>query len=313
MHVLAGRTCLWNVDFDARSARRGAIVHGAVTFGPRSRTGRRRNNETMRHRTPLPSVLDVDVTTHGRLPGAADYARTKIGGLGRFTHRPVLNARVRLTRHPDPAVERPVVAQANLDVDGRLVRAQVEGVTAREAIDRLEARLRQRLERAAEHWEALRGRKPAAGAREWRHQSEPTHRPGYFPRPADERRIVRRKAFTPIACSVDKAAVELDLLDYEFHMFTEKGTGFASVLYRAGPTGYRLAQVVPASPEQLAAFEWPLTISPHSAPRITVEQATERLGLLGLPFLFFIDAAQGRASVLYHRYDGHYGLLTPAC
>ena len=33
---------------------------------------------------------------------------------------------------------------------------------------------------------------------------------------------------------------------------------------------------------------------------------------LGFPFLFFIDAAPGRASVLYHRYDGHYGLITPA-
>jgi hypothetical protein len=36
------------------------------------------------------------------------------------------------------------------------------------------------------------------------------------------------------------------------------------------------------------------------------------MGLLGLPFLFFVDAAQGRASVLYHRYDGHYGVITPA-
>ena len=199
------------------------MVHGAVTFGPRARTGRRRNNETMRHRTQLPPVLDVDVTTHGRLPGAADYARTKVGGLGRFTHRPVLYARVKLTRHPDPAVERPVVAQANLDVDGRLVRVQVEGVTAREAIDRLEARLRHRLERTAEHWEALRGRAPAAGAREWRHQSEPTHRPGYFPRPVDERRVIRRKSFTLAPCTVDEAAVEMDLLDYDFHLFTEKG------------------------------------------------------------------------------------------
>jgi hypothetical protein len=34
--------------------------------------------------------------------------------------------------------------------------------------------------------------------------------------------------------------------------------------------------------------------------------------LLDLPFLFFIDAAPGRVSVLYHRYDGHYGLITPA-
>ena len=266
----------------------------------------------MRHRTDLPAVLAVDVTTHGQLPDAADYARSKIGGLGRLTHRPVLYARVKLTRHPDPAVERPVVAQANLDVDGRLVRVQVEGATAREAIDRLEARLRHRLERAAQHWEARRGKVPAAGPHEWRHQFEPAHRPSYFPRPEDERQIIRRKAFTLATSTVDEAAAEMDLLDYEFHLFTERGTGFASVLYRAGPTGYRLAQVAPASPEQLASFELPLTISPQPAPCITVEQATERLGLLGVPFLFFIDAAQGRASVLYHRYDGHYGLLTPS-
>jgi len=104
----------------------------------------------------------------------------------------------------------------------------------------------------------------------------------------------------------------MELLDYDFHLFTEKGTKQASVLYRAGPTGYRLAQVQPESAEQPAPFELPLTISPQPAPRITVEQATERLSLLGLPFLFFIDVDQGRAGVLYHRYDGHYGLICPA-
>jgi len=199
--------------------------------------------------------------------------------------------------------------EGELDVDGRLVRVQVQGVTAREAIDQLEARLRYRLERVAEPWEALRGRAPAAGAREWRHQSEPTHRPGYFPRPVDERRIIRRKSFTLAPCTVDDGAVETDLLDYVFHLFTEKGTAFAGVLYGAGPTGYRLALVIPASPDQLAPFQVPLTISPQPVRCLTVEQATGRLGLL---FLFFIDAAQGRASVLYHRYDGHYGLITPA-
>ncbi|MEU8511076.1 sigma 54 modulation/S30EA ribosomal C-terminal domain-containing protein [Kitasatospora sp. NPDC048722] len=28
-------------------------------------------------------------------------------------------------------------------------------------------------------------------------------------------------------------------------------------------------------------------------------------------FVFFTDAATGRGNVLYHRYDGHYGLVTP--
>ena len=56
----------------------------------------------------------------------------------------------------------------------------------------------------------------------------------------------------------------------------------------------------------------PLTISPQSAPRLTVDEAIERIGLLGLPFLFFVDAARDRGSVLYHRYDGQYGVITPA-
>jgi len=84
------------------------------------------------------------------------------------------------------------------------------------------------------------------------------------------------------------------------------------VLYRSGPTGYRLAQVKPAPLEELAPFELPVTISSQPAPQLTVGRATERLSLLGLPFLFFVDVDEGRAGVLYHRYDGHYGLISSA-
>ncbi|ABL03352.1 sigma 54 modulation/S30EA ribosomal C-terminal domain-containing protein [Mycobacterium ulcerans] len=269
----------------------------------------------MRHKADLPPVIDVEVSARGDLPGAAEYARTKIGQIGRLAHRPVLSARVRISQHPDPAVSRPVVAQANFNVDGRLVRAQVHGATAQEAIDRLDARLRRRLERVAEHWEARRGQQPDAGRAEWRHESEPRQRDTYFPyfpRPPEEREVIRRKSFTMAPCTVDDAATEMGLLDYDFHLFTEQGTGMAGVLYRGGPTGYRLALVAPATADQLSPFELPLSISPHPAPILTEAEAAERLGVLGLPFLFFIDAAQGRAGVLYHRYDGHYGLITPA-
>jgi hypothetical protein len=266
----------------------------------------------MRQRPDLPDLLDVDVTTHGRLPGAAEYARQKIGALGRLTHRPVLHARVRLTKHDDPAVQRPVIAQASLDVEGRLVRAQVAAGTDCEAIDRLEARLRQRLERVAEHWEARRGTVSEVGPHEWRHNSEPTDRPSYFPRAEDEREIVRHKSFALTTGTVDDAAQDMDSLDYDFHLFTEKATGQDSVLYHAGPTGYRLAQVRPTPVAELAPHSLPLTVSPRPAPRLSVDEAVNRLGLLGLPFLFFVDSAGGRGSVIYHRYDGHYGLITPA-
>jgi ribosome-associated translation inhibitor RaiA len=265
----------------------------------------------MGHRTDLPAAVHVDVITHGQLTGIDDYVQEKIGGLSRLAHQPVLHARVRLSRHADPAMARPVVAQANLDVNGRLVRAQVQGETAREAVDRLEARLRHRLERVSEGWKSKRGNTSQADSHEWRHQSEATHRPGYFPRPADQRRVIRRKSFTLGTRTVGEAAEEMELLDYDFHLFTEKGTKQASVIYRTEPTGYRLAQVKP-SPEELAPYDLPLTVSPQPAPRLTLERAKERLSLLGLPFLFFVDVDQGRADVLYHRYDGHYGLICPA-
>ena len=266
----------------------------------------------MRREAPSPAVIDVKVITRGELPGAADYARTKIGTLVRRTHQEVRHACVKLTRRRDHSAARAVVAQVNLEVDGRLVRAQVEGASADEAVDRLEARLIRRLDRAAEQWQARRGGPPTVDPHDWRHNSEPTHRPRYFPRSADERHVVRRKSFAMEPCTVDDAVTEMELLDYDFHLFTEIGTGAAGVLYRGGPTGYRLALVEPALADQVVSFDRPVSISPQPTPCLTEAEATERLGLLGLPFLFFIDAAQGRASVLYHRYDGQLGVITPA-
>lgn len=265
----------------------------------------------MRYGNGLPVAFHIDVTTQGQPPGIDDYVREKIGGLSRFTHRPVLHARVRLSRHADPAVARPVIAQANLDVNGRPVRAQVQGENAREAVDRLEARLWRRLEHIASRSEAKYGNKSQTGLHEWHAHYERTDRPSYYPRPIDERRIIRRKSFTLGTCTIDEAAQEMELLDNDFHLFTEKGTGQASVLYRTDSAGYRMAQVMPL-PGELAPHELPVSVSPQPAPRLTIGRAKQRLSLLRLPFLFFVDVDQGRAGVLYHRYDGHYGLISPA-
>lgn len=251
---------------------------------------------------------NVDVTTGGEFPGAADYVQEKIGPLGRFSHRPVLYAKVKLSRHHDRAVESPVVAQGRLDVNGRLVRAQVHGVSAREAIDRLEAALRRRLETVGEQWEM-----PKKGARvphrPW--QSDDAHRPGHPQRSVDDANVVRRKSFALAPCTVDEAADELDLLDYDFHLFTEKSTGAVGVIYRSGSTGYRLALVAPELADGLGAFAHQVSISTQAPPCLREQDAAERLELLGLPFLFYVDAAQGRASMLYRRFDGHYGVITP--
>ncbi|SCK43698.1 sigma 54 modulation/S30EA ribosomal C-terminal domain-containing protein [Streptomyces sp. WMMB 322] len=263
-------------------------------------------------RTVQQRAPEIQVATRGELsPDAADYAQRKVQALLSRAPEPVLYGRVRLTRTANPATRRPVTAQASLDVNGRVARAQVAGRTATEAADLLHDRLGERLDRLARNWEARRGGMPVSAPNEWRHLSEPTHHPDYFPRPPEERQVVRHKSFTLDRETPDEAAFELEMMDYGFQLFTDIGTGEDSVLYRAGPTGYRLAQLHPR-PLGTETSAVPLTVSDLPAPRLTVDEARERLDLAGFPFVFFADAATGRGSVLYHRYDGHYGLVTPA-
>jgi hypothetical protein len=105
-------------------------------------------------------------------------------------------------------------------------------------------RMRIRLERATRNWAALRGGQPVAQVGEWRHQSLPTPRLPYFPRPPQEWTVMRRKSYALAHETPDEAVAEAELLDYSFHLFTEKSTGEDSVVYRAGD-GYRLALAHP--------------------------------------------------------------------
>ncbi|MFI8089338.1 sigma 54 modulation/S30EA ribosomal C-terminal domain-containing protein [Streptomyces sp. NPDC086080] len=254
---------------------------------------------------------EIQVEAQGQMPpGVIEYAREKVRALTGRTREPVLFARVKLTHMANPALERPAIAQANLDVNGRPARAHVAATTVIEAVDLLQNRLAAALERLEQHWEARRGKTPLPGPHEWRHGMEPTHRPDYFPRPPEERQVVRHKSYSLARESPDEAAFELETMDYGFHLFTDIGTGEDSVLYRSGPTGYRLAQVHP-HPEPVGPTAVPLTLSELPAPRMTEAGAKERLDLTGYPFVFFADAATGRGNVLYHRYDGHYGLISP--
>ncbi|MEV4708516.1 HPF/RaiA family ribosome-associated protein [Actinoplanes sp. NPDC049316] len=258
------------------------------------------------------ATADVEVITSGRIPiGMVDYARTKVLHACRHTREPIAHVRVKLSVSADPGVPRPARAQANLDVDGRLLRGDVAAPTLREAIDLLHDRLEHRLTRMALHWEARRGGTPAPGPHEWRHTTDGPHRPHYFPRPAEERRIIRHKAYELARATPDEAIFDMEQLDYDVHLFTDERTGRDAIVYRAGPTGYRLTRLRPLEQPETGVTA-PLTISNQPAPRLTPAEAIERLNLTGQPFLFYADAADGRGRLLYHRYDGHYGLITPA-
>jgi ribosome-associated translation inhibitor RaiA len=253
-------------------------------------------------------TIPVQVKAHGRVPdGMRDLAAAKAASLLRFAPEPVFAARVTLAVSADPAVPRPAVAQATIDMNGRTIRAQAAGETMRAAIDHMAARLRVRLDRSARDWSARRGTLPVPAPGEWRHQSIPADRPGHFPRRAAARAVIRRPSYAERSLTPEEAVAELDLLDYDFHLFTERSTGQDSVLYRVGDR-YRLAQARP-EPDRIGPLPEAITLSEHPAPVLTVTEAISRLEWLGRPFVFFVNPETGRAGLLYRRYDGHYGLV----
>lgn len=242
-------------------------------------------------------------------PDLVEYAEKKIGVVGRYTSEPILHARVVLAYAGDRAVPRRALAQASLDWNGRPVRAHVAKETMREAVDALQQRLRERLVHGARNWESQRDRHPAGAGPEWRYGSPVGERPDWIHREPDERNLTVHKSFEFVSATPDEAAFDMDMLDHAFVLFREEATDQDSVLYKT-EDGFGLAQLAP-DPEHLPPSSLALRVSPTAAPTLTVDQAIERLDVTGLRFVFFKSTTSGRGTVIYHRYDGHLGLVTP--
>lgn len=228
---------------------------------------------------------EVVVHGSGRVSGAAhSYARDKIVQVAKRAPRPVLYAKVDLIAHADPGRDLHALAKAELDVGGTIVRAHGEAATMLAAIDLLEARL-------AARFEHLRSRSAHRrdGDHAWHHGDPPTERHAYFPRPIDEREVVRRKTFAVDALTPDDAALDLEQLDHDFYLFRDSETDADRVIRHGDDGTYEL---VPPS-------------------EMNLEDAVGLLDLGDLPFVFFRDPSSSRGAVVYRRYDGHYGLVTP--
>jgi ribosome-associated translation inhibitor RaiA len=92
----------------------------------------------------------VEVTLQGQFGiGARAAAEELVRSVSRFAPEPVLHARVSLARSDDPAVERPVTAQVDLDLNGRPVLARAQAPTARAALSLARERIRAQFRRHA--------------------------------------------------------------------------------------------------------------------------------------------------------------------
>ena len=267
--------------------------------------------------TRSPDELSLAVTAgEGVSDAMVAYAVDKLTHLAGHESAPILFGEVKLDVEANPAVERPARAEAVLDVNGEPVRAHVAAHDLAEAIDLLENRLARRLDRHRRRRTDRARRLHHPDEHEWRHGDPPTHRPVWYDRPRDERRLVRRKSFSVGEMTCDEAADTLDLLGHDFLLFTNLATGADAVLFYADDTvPGGVLELIDASGRADAVGEGtiaPVRLSHHGVPACRAADAVEQLDLDTLPFVFHLDPDTGRGSVVYRRYDGHYGCITPA-
>lgn len=124
---------------------------------------------------------------------------------------------------------------------------------------------------------------PPADATGWRHGAAPRQWLSCFPRPIQEREILRRKSFALAEQICDEAAFDMALLDYDFHLFTESGSGVDSVLY---PVRSHQPSPDPARPDRVRMGTEPVSISAAHPPELGVEATVDRLEVTGWPYVF---------------------------
>lgn len=262
-------------------------------------------------RETMPEIVFM---TEGPVPDStrAD-AGAMVDKLVEMSPRPVIFARVKVRVEEDRNPDEQSIVQGTLDVSGSIIRAQAAAGTTQQAMGILENRLERRLNRLAERREKANERPPFTPEGTWRRGDLPSKRPGYYDRPVEERRVIRKKTYAPDEeVSIGEAVFDLDVLDHRFFLFTDESDGKPSIVYEDEDQNTVLLRRIDGSQPPPGDSRISIEVNETPAPSIYVDDAIERLDLSDEPFVFFQDENDGTASVLYRRYDGHYGLIVPA-
>jgi ribosome-associated translation inhibitor RaiA len=263
--------------------------------------------------TELPPLAPDVVELHAPEDLPRDVSATvreRMASLQRYTDRPILSARLTLRRPETRAARMRWIADASLDVDGRLLAAHVTGRSPVDATDEAVDRLRRQLRRVIAREVALRN-EPRMIAKELSViPHEVVHRPEPDVKEPRRRRIAHRiRVPDEPTSTLDAIALMLDA-DQEFRLFREEITGAWLVVHRRedGRVGLIHPPWVPTHEDHgdLVVVE----PSPSAEP-LTVDQARAELEAGDRRFLYFVDAVDGRPKVLYLRHDGDYGLVEP--
>lgn len=239
------------------------------------------------------SDIPVEIETRGGVSDLElDDFQDRIARVVRPIADRLIDATALLAVHHDHDPGAQARAKVTLRSKGDTVRAEVYAPTVGEAAASVESRIRRQLEqRVRRAKNDPRGKEHGEG--EWRHGNLRSPKGQGFDRPVEDRAIVVRKSpATPLA-TLEEAQWDRFVLDYDFFLFVDADTGRDVVLASGDDEGdVRLLDVA-------------------DAPTTTVADARTWIDETGEDFHFFRDLDSMRGAVIYRRYDGHYGLLTP--
>ena len=256
--------------------------------------------------------MDVRVTTRGAVPRElAEEARRRIGPLDRLVKAPILDAHVVLVQEENPRIERSARAEAEIDLNGQIIRGRVAEGEMRHAVDQLAEHLGRQLRSFVDRQADVRRRPRRSAPGEWRRGQWTPPRAEYFPRPPEERELLRRKSFALAAMSPVEAAELMEDLDHDFLLFRDSETDADAVVYVRDDG--RLGVIEPAgAPRSESLGEAGVHEESRMSEPIALAAALEEMNELNHRFLYFVNIETGRGNVIYMRYDGHYGLIEPA-
>ncbi|MFD7842246.1 sigma 54 modulation/S30EA ribosomal C-terminal domain-containing protein [Nocardia sp. NPDC059764] len=240
---------------------------------------------------------DIVVLTNGRVP---TLERERVAGsVGRLLMRCRVDGSARIRMTASDCDGGPILAQVNTEPAGTPVRVQTIIQGHGDALPVL-IRLERQLRTVRKAW----------SPRPW---PDPARAPLDAPGPGI---LVRRKTVALHTTEPLTAALIMDTMDYDVHLFTDAETDQEAIVYRAQPSGLRLARQHHVHPPRAAvaagAAPIPLTTCPHPALALTEPEAADRVREHGLPFLFYTDLDTGRGHLVYRRYDTGLGLIRPA-
>jgi ribosomal subunit interface protein len=142
------------------------------------------------------SPVNVEVTARGNVSRRARAeARRKVERLEGFSKGPMLGARVVLIQEPNLRIALPARAEAEINLQGRLIHARAAAPSMEAAVDDVAERLQRQLRRYVDRLVTFEHEPASPPPGEWSHHAWTPPRPPVFVRPVEERQLIRHKSF----------------------------------------------------------------------------------------------------------------------